>query len=218
MTARVMRLLTNADIDAARNLKRIYFRKKKELNLSQKKLEEVVGMQQATISQYMNSVIALNTSAVLKFAKALRVHPEDIDPRLGRLIREVSDYESNRQLIPILHSASGAYKREGYTPNSGYGNHVVAAIIDTSEYAPAVKENSIAIINPHGIMKPHGMVAIRRKGSARITLAKLLDIDDSADVVTVYELKDRESESYQIPMGTIATMYNVAEIREPQGS
>lgn len=213
MGANVLRLLTEADVDASRNLKKIYLRKKRSLNLSQVKLAKAVGMKQATISQYMNGVIALNTPAVLSFSKALRVHPADIDPRLGQLLSQVCEFTSESKKIPIIHSTSGKYDRGGYIQNTGYGVHVVAGIVDTNEYAPEVPKDSVVVINSMAIMRPQSMVAIRKKGSDTMELAMLLDIDDDADKVTLYPVDGIENDSYQIEMGVVASMQAVKEIK-----
>lgn len=76
------RKITNTDLENAARLARVWRQKKDELNLTQEKLAEEWAVSQSTISQYLNGRIALNTDAVLRFAKRLEVSPLQIAPDL----------------------------------------------------------------------------------------------------------------------------------------
>lgn len=78
------RPLTADEIVWKDNLKAIYSRKKKELGLTQEKLADLCGWKtQASVSNYMNGVIPLNTDAKLKLAKALQVSVSEIDVKMS---------------------------------------------------------------------------------------------------------------------------------------
>lgn len=82
MTA-TRRPLTVEEIAWKDNLKAAYKRKRNELGLTQEKLADLCGWKtQAAVSNYMNGVIPLNTDAKLKFAKALQISVDVIDPKM----------------------------------------------------------------------------------------------------------------------------------------
>lgn len=78
---------TPEDFTASRNLLRLWRRKAPDLNLSQNKLSRQWGISQGAVSRYINGILRLNAETVLKFAIALDVSPEDIDPRISQLMR-----------------------------------------------------------------------------------------------------------------------------------
>ena len=210
--ASITRLITGADVDAARNLKAIYVRKKRELNLSQVKLEKLMGMRQATISQYMNGVIALNTDAVLAFSKALRVHPGEIDPRLGRLLNSVMGYAGNQKDIPVLGYTSGAPSPgEVETIKGSYGDHAFAVIVDVNVYAPTLEKGVAAILDPMMLIKKGGMVGYRRKNRERYEFAHIHNIDEDAGKFTFSNINDRKGEEkFEVAMDDVGVLYAVA--------
>jgi HTH-type transcriptional regulator, cell division transcriptional repressor len=81
------RPLTEADQLASRNLRKLWDMRKSLLQLTQEKAAEDLGYStQSAVSQYLCGDIALNTDAVLRFAKLLRVRPGLIDPRVSGLL------------------------------------------------------------------------------------------------------------------------------------
>lgn len=75
------RPLTSQEVTWKDNLKRLYKNKKDELDLTQEKLAHLCGWKtQASVSNYMNGVIPLNTEANLKLSKVLGVDVREIDP------------------------------------------------------------------------------------------------------------------------------------------
>lgn len=82
--------LDAAEADAAQRLRNIWNEKKITLRLTQDKAADALGFStQATVSQYLNGNIPLNTEATLKFAALLGVKPEDIRPDLAELMNYV---------------------------------------------------------------------------------------------------------------------------------
>jgi transcriptional regulator with XRE-family HTH domain len=81
------RELSNAEIEAAQNLKKIWNEKRKVLKISQEEMAFKCGWSgQSAFSQYLHSRIPLNTDAVLKIAKILEVHPTEIMPEIAALM------------------------------------------------------------------------------------------------------------------------------------
>lgn len=74
------RTITEADMAAAKTLRAIWDRKRKALALTQERAAEQFGGSQALISQYLLGRIALGRVACMKFARILRVLPEEIRP------------------------------------------------------------------------------------------------------------------------------------------
>lgn len=72
------RIITKQDIQIAEQLRKIWFRKKHKLGLTQAIVAKQFGYTQSAISQYISGKIALNADTILKFAKILRCKPEDI--------------------------------------------------------------------------------------------------------------------------------------------
>lgn len=96
--------LDAAEVDAAQRLRNIWNEKKVTLRLTQEKAADALGFStQATVSQYLNGTIPLNTDAALKFAALLGVKPEELRPDLSELMNYVRKTDSHVQ----DYSASG---------------------------------------------------------------------------------------------------------------
>jgi len=74
--------MTELDFEAAKNLKRIWVEKRKELGFTQEQAAEFMGVTQSTVSQYLRGVAALGLEATLRFAYFLGIDPRDIRPDL----------------------------------------------------------------------------------------------------------------------------------------
>ncbi|MBW5843083.1 helix-turn-helix domain-containing protein [Yersinia kristensenii] len=86
------------DLLAAKRLKEIWDKKKIELRLTQEKAADFLGFNtQATVSQYLNAKIPLNTDTILKFSSLLMVKPEDIKPELADTMNYVRSTGSDGQ-------------------------------------------------------------------------------------------------------------------------
>lgn len=65
---------------AQQNLRRIWDAKKGELGLTQESAAEKMGFStQGAVGHYLNGHIPLNTDAVIKFSRLLKVKPTEID-------------------------------------------------------------------------------------------------------------------------------------------
>lgn len=74
------RKITPADLKAAENLYKLWQLKKKELNLTQKELAELMGVTQGSLSSWFHGYAAIGTNALLKFSRFLGVAPTEIRP------------------------------------------------------------------------------------------------------------------------------------------
>ena len=136
------RIITDADKDAAKRLRAIWESKKQELKLTQVTVADEIGTSQSAISQYLNGTIALNTDAVLVFAKLLQCRPEDIRPILGRKLK------INRR-IPVIRSSTGAVLNK-HIEAKYFGDTPQAVLVDEMSYSPRIKQGEYVIIDPTG--------------------------------------------------------------------
>ena len=136
------RTITAADKDAARRLLAIWESKKQELKLTQVTVADEIGTSQSAISQYLNGTIALNTDAVIVFAKLLQCEPKDICPVLG------SKLKINRR-IPVIRSSTGAVLNK-HIDAKYIGDTPQAVLVDEMSYSPRIKQGEYVIIDPTG--------------------------------------------------------------------
>ena len=136
------RIITTADKDAARRLRAIWESKKQELKLTQVTVAEEIGTSQSAISQYLNGTIALNTDAIIVFAKLLQCEPKDICPVLG------SKLTINRR-IPVIRSSTGAVLNK-HIDAKYIGDTPQAVLVDEMSYSPRIKQGEYVIIDPTG--------------------------------------------------------------------
>jgi hypothetical protein len=71
---------------------------------------------QGAVGQYLRGVIPLNLSALLNFCRVLKVSPENVSPRLAKLVPS-SDFGIGTPVIPVEH---GAETPEGYVAIDRY--------------------------------------------------------------------------------------------------
>jgi len=136
------RIITDADKDAATRLRAIWESKKQELKLTQVTVADEIGTSQSAISQYLNGTIALNTDAVIVFAKLLQCEPKDIRPVLG------SKLKINRR-IPVIRSSTGAVLNK-HIDATYIGDTPQAVLVDEMSYSPRIKQGEYVIIDPTG--------------------------------------------------------------------
>jgi SOS-response transcriptional repressor LexA len=153
------RIITDADKDAAKRLRAIWESKKQELKLTQVTVADEIGTSQSAISQYLNGTIALNTDAVLVFAKLLQCEPKDIRPVLGRKLK-IKQIPTRR--IPVVKSSTGAVldkhieaKYIGETSDQVY-----AVLIDEQSYHPRIKQGEYVVVDPAADITPGDEVLI----------------------------------------------------------
>lgn len=76
------RSLNSKEIEAARQLKALFNKRKKALGLTQEVAAEKLDMTQSALSQYLNAEIPLNIEALFKVCGLVDGNPYDIHPTL----------------------------------------------------------------------------------------------------------------------------------------
>jgi phage repressor protein C with HTH and peptisase S24 domain len=91
------RPLTPEELLEAKKLNEIYNAKKKELNLNQLKVGDLMNISQGAVNHYLNGINALNYESASQFAKILQVPVSDFSPRLAKKIQTLvpRDFASN---------------------------------------------------------------------------------------------------------------------------
>lgn len=72
--------MPNSKLQKTENLRRIWNKKKGEMQFTQVTAAKALDWTQGAISHYLNNVVPLGPTAVLKFANFLGVDPTEIDP------------------------------------------------------------------------------------------------------------------------------------------
>lgn len=78
-------------IEECNALKAIFWAKRRELNLTQDKAAEALGMNQGSFSHYLNGRNALNVEFAAKVARLLGVPVSDFSPRLAQIIEQMGE-------------------------------------------------------------------------------------------------------------------------------
>ncbi|MFV1943435.1 helix-turn-helix transcriptional regulator, partial [Pseudomonas luteola] len=142
------RTITAEDQAKAKRLRAIWDRKKTELALTQKKAAELLGYSnQGVVGQYINGHIALNTDAIIKFAKLLRVAPFEIDPTLKALT--VTDDVPRRVKVAVMAYLSGVKpdKMEMVEVLTTMNRPIYAVKVDNETLEPFAKKGSTLIVS-----------------------------------------------------------------------
>ncbi len=137
----IQRTITKEHRESAARLRSIYQRKKNELGLTQEKLRDLTGFKnQSIISQYMNAKIALNTDAIIRFARALKCKPEEIEPNIDLYYIEAEKaaaYKKRRFSqdgqeieLPVIGTVSGQLAKKTYVSVSNCTHQSVAVELD----------------------------------------------------------------------------------------
>ena len=81
------RELNVSELDAAKALQQIWSAKKDGLHLTQGKVAQICGWSnESAFGAYLHARVPLNTEAVLRLAKILKVHPIEIMPEIVDLL------------------------------------------------------------------------------------------------------------------------------------
>ena len=119
------RELTPSEINAAERLQTIWNEKKKALGLTQEKVAQLCEWSnQSAFGAYLLARVPLNTDAVLRLAKVLKVHPTEIMPELGALLPssnpenelEKEDYSADeKELVRTYRRVTSEQKNDALT-------------------------------------------------------------------------------------------------------
>ncbi len=72
--------MTEQDLAAADNLRRIWYIKKRSLGLTLEKAGEDLGMSHSSLNQYINGKMPIGINFLLRIAEYLGVEPKEIRP------------------------------------------------------------------------------------------------------------------------------------------
>jgi hypothetical protein len=96
------RELTVSELDAAKALQQIWSAKKDGLHLTQGKVAQICGWSnESAFGAYLHARVPLNTEAVLRLAKILKVHPIEIMPEIADLL-PLANPET--EIDPVMYS------------------------------------------------------------------------------------------------------------------
>lgn len=178
--ANVKRIITKHDIKVAKSLKATFLTKKAELGLTQVKLAEKLGMQQATVSQYLNATLPMNLENLIKFSKALQVDPESIDPKLNHRFSTVAVTGSTNAAIIGTMSGSLPPSRTIELKGIKYMAHHLAVLVDNEAMSPVYNSGSVFILDPHKKVEKGDRVAVQYKQGAAFRFFTLMSITEKS--------------------------------------
>lgn len=140
--------ITEVELQAARNLKRIFNERKSARELNQTSLAKKVGIGQSAVSMFLNGTMQMNFEMVAKFAKALDCKPTDIRADFLDALAIVPD-ERAKTVITVKRSLSGA-AMEPKTVETSLRSTCVSdssVFVDISDYEPVIRKNSTLLID-----------------------------------------------------------------------
>jgi len=108
---RMDRKMTELDIEAAKKLRAIWERRKRERSFTQETSSEHLGMNQSAVSMYVRGAIPLGVEATLKFAYFLDVDPREIRPDLPEWVIAKSPKTKEEPFVRGFSSLSFPHKQ-----------------------------------------------------------------------------------------------------------
>lgn len=202
----------------AKRLRQLWDARKKDLGLTQMTAAKKLGMAQATLSQYLNAVIPLNTDAVIKFSELLGTTASEIDPALKNVqsLSAARDARVVRVRVPLIGSISGrtvlghtALMSEELPENGVY----TGITVDTKEYEKeGIPKGSTILmdVDAEPFVKFRNIM-VRLRGEDGFKLFKYLSSTDSS--IKVNDPLERRERS--IKLSAIAQAHLIYSITMP---
>lgn len=150
------RNVTPLDLEAARNLKRVYEAKKySPEKLTQKKLADLMGFnQQSTVSQYLLGKLPISLETAANFARVLEVDPSEIRPDFYAAL-SIKPVTQEQRRIEVRCTITGSPVSANFveTTTEKEANAVAeyAVIVDTPIYRKAGIRKNAALIIAEGV-------------------------------------------------------------------
>lgn len=144
--ATLRRTITPQDLENAARLKASWLAYKEATKSTQADLAKLMGFAgQGVVTQYLNGNIALNTDAILRFARVLGVAPEKINPELAGISITPSDLHLVR--VPVLFALSGAEvgRLASIEIATGMNKKLYAVSVDTDGSEPFARKGSTLV-------------------------------------------------------------------------
>ncbi|MDM9555916.1 MULTISPECIES: LexA family transcriptional regulator [Pseudomonas] len=152
-------------------LKAIFNARKKELNLTQEKLAELLSINQSSVSHYLNGVNPLNASVAAAFAKILGVSVRDFSPRLAEVIESFAAMQVTAD--SFRETWARAAKVLDAVPHEQYV--LIPQLLDDTSFVPGVNDEHVGLTE--GMVFRRGW--IRSMGLAFSHLRVLYAADES---------------------------------------
>ncbi|MCE0881086.1 MULTISPECIES: LexA family transcriptional regulator [Pseudomonas] len=121
--------------EECQRLKAIFDGKKKELKLTQEKLAHRLGINQSSVSHYLNGVNPLNAPVAAAFAKSLGVPVRDFSPRLADVIESFAD--------DFKETWSRSAKVLDAVPHEQYV--LIPQLLDDNSFVPGVNDEHVGL-------------------------------------------------------------------------
>lgn len=199
-------VVTAENRSKAKRLRQIWDSNKKDLGLTQMTASKKLGMAQATMSQYLNAIIPLNTDQVIAFAELLNVTASEIDPALKnvRSLTQARDARVVRVRVPLIGTISGksalghnALMTEGLPENGVYTGIAVDTKDLEKEGIP--KGSTILLDVDADPFVKYRNIMVRLRGEDGFKLLKYLSsTDTSIKVEDPCERRERNIKLNQI--------------------
>ncbi|WP_438307273.1 LexA family transcriptional regulator [Pseudomonas guariconensis] len=127
--------------EECQRLKAIFDGKKKELKLTQEKLAHLLGINQSSVSHYLNGVNPLNASVAAAFAKILGVSVWDFSPRLAELMESFASMQVTADSFKETWSRSA--KVLDAIPHEQYV--LIPQFLDDNSFIPGVNDEHVGL-------------------------------------------------------------------------
>lgn len=142
------RNITPQDLENAARLKSIWLTYKESTKSTQTDLAAMMGFAgQGVVTQYLNGSIALNTDAILRFARVLGVSPEKINPDLAGISITPSELRLTR--VPVVAALSGASpgRLASIEIATSMDKKLYAVSVDTDGSEPFARKGSTLVVS-----------------------------------------------------------------------
>lgn len=141
-------------------------RKQVDATLTQDRIADLCGWSgQSVVSQYANGKIPLNIPALLKFSQVLKCAPEEISPRLARLIEipKLTVYKHTHSAQPAAQEHAGIYPIEVWDDETPLGPDEVELPF-YKEVELSAGKGSEVMLETSGRKLRFGRRSLQRKG------------------------------------------------------
>jgi transcriptional regulator with XRE-family HTH domain len=142
------RRITPQDLENAVRLKAIWLAFKESTKSTQTDLAQMMGFAgQGVVTQYLNGSIALNTDAILRFARVLGVTPEKINPELAGISITPTDLRLTRVNVLFTLSGAPAGRLASIEIATGMDRKLYAVAVDTDGSEPFARKGSTLVVS-----------------------------------------------------------------------
>ena len=168
------------ELKAAR-LKYFLRRAKQEEGKTQEVIGEETGIGRSAVAQYANNMIALNTDIILKFAKALKIQPETIDPTMKEHLRVKGTVEAG---IPVIGTMTNKLPKSTIAQlKIKAPKDFLAAIESDVIFLAGETERGYIIVDLEATMEAGISVIYRRRDKSMFFTGNLLDYREGERVI-----------------------------------